>query len=198
MKRSTQIGLTAGGVLLIAGAWSLFGGEDEQLVYADAAECIAGGRLTSDECHLRFAEAEASHVRDARKFATTGECEAEFGQGRCVTRRLDGVPVIVPALAGLALTSALLRSRGTAQPLLPPTRQACPPGSPAPECQPRSSGPGGSVYSGGGSASRSAGPRAYTTTAGQPLVLSGAAPRTTVASQGGFGSIGRAFGSSSS
>ncbi|MDB5511077.1 MAG: hypothetical protein JWR08_560 [Enterovirga sp.] len=197
MKRSTQIGLTAAGVLLAASAWSMLSGEDEKLVYADVGECKNAGQLPPGECEARFADAQAGHVRDAKKFSNTSECEAEYGTGRCETRTVNGVGMVVPALAGMVLARTLFGGGRRAEPLLPPTRQACPPGSQAPECQPasRSSGTSSSSHVSGGSAARS---RAYTTMSGQALVANGGTAHASVASRGGFGSIGHSFGASSS
>lgn len=194
MKRSTQIGLSAGGLLLVASAWSLVGREEEALVYPDVAACRADGALSAAECEQRFAEARVAHLRDARKFTSTSECEAEYGPGRCEGRAWNGATVVVPALAGLVLARSLLSGGGSAEPLLPPTRQACPPGSPREECQPgRSSSSGGS-----GGRGSSTGARAYTRTSGQSLVTTPGTARTSVVSRGGFGGLGHAFGSSSS
>jgi len=193
MKRSTQIGLSAAGLLLVASAWSLLHGEDEQLVYDDAAACRADRKLSDAQCEQRFDEARVAHLRDAKKFGNTWDCEAEYGPGRCQTRAWNGAEVVVPALAGLVVARSLFGG-GVAQPLLPPTRQACPPGSPSAECQPGRSASSGGSGSGG---SRSSGSRAYTTTSGQSFVATGGTTRASVTSRGGFGSTGHSFGSSS-
>ncbi|KPF71866.1 hypothetical protein IP69_05185 [Bosea sp. AAP35] len=204
MKRSTQIGLAAAGVLLVATYWGRSGSPDQSedsLVYNSLAECRAGGRLTSTQCDQRFREASANHLRDAKKFTSTSACETEYGSGSCQSAVWNGAPVIVPALAGFMLARSLAQGGGAAQPLLPPTRQAFPPGSQAPECQQaRSSsggGGGGGGYGGGRSSSR-----AYSTTSGAALVArSGTASgvaTTSTTSRGGFGSTARSYSSSSS
>jgi uncharacterized protein YgiB involved in biofilm formation len=204
MKRSTQIGLAAAGVVLVATIWGS-GRDDaaeESLVYNSLADCRAGGQLTSTQCEQRFNEATANHLRDARKFSSTSACEAEYGAGSCRSAVWNGASVVVPALAGFMLARSLAQGGGAAQPLLPPTREACPPGSAAPECQQArssSSSTGGS-YGGRGSSSSS---RAYSTTSGAALVArSGSSPgvatTTTTTSRGGFGSTARSFSSSSS
>lgn len=204
MKRSTQIGLAAAGVVLVATIWGSGREEstEESLVYNSLADCRAGGQLTSTQCEQRFNEATANHLRDARKFSSTSACEAEYGAGSCRSAVWNGASVVVPALAGFMLARSLAQGGGAAQPLLPPTREACPPGSAAPECQQArssSSSTGGS-YGGRGSSSSS---RAYSTTSGAALVArSGSSPgvatTTTTTSRGGFGSTARSFSSSSS
>ncbi|WP_439493553.1 DUF1190 domain-containing protein [Bosea sp. (in: a-proteobacteria)] len=206
MKRSTQIGLAAAGVLLVATYWGRSGSQqqsEESLVYANLAECRAGGQLTSTQCEQRFNEATANHLRDAKKFTSTSACETEYGSGSCRSAVWNGAQVVVPALAGFMLARSLAQGGGAAQPLLPPTQQACPPGSQAPECQQArssSSGSSGGGYGGRGSSSSA---RAYSTTSGAALVArSGSSPgvatTTTTTSRGGFGSTARSYSSSSS
>lgn len=205
MKRSTQIGLAAAGVVLVATIWGS-GREqatEESLVYNSLADCRAGGQLTSTQCEQRFNEATANHLRDAKKFSSTSACEAEYGSGSCRSAVWNGASVVVPALAGFMLARSLAQGGGAAQPLLPPTREACPPGSAAPECQQArssSSGSSGGGYGGRGSSSSS---RAYSTTSGAAMVArSGSSPgvvtTTSTTSRGGFGSTARSFSSSSS
>ncbi|PZO02613.1 MAG: hypothetical protein DCF30_04930 [Hyphomicrobiales bacterium] len=201
MKRSTQIGLAAAGVVLVATIWANSGDDtqEDSLVYNNLAECRAAGQLSSTQCEQRFNEASANHLRDAKKFTSTSACETEYGAGSCRSAVWNGAQVIVPALAGFMLARSLSQGGGAAQPLLPPTQRACPPGSQAQECQQaRSSSSSGGGYGG----SRSSSSRAYSTTSGAALVarsgtVSGAV-RTTTTSRGGFGSISRSFSSSSS
>lgn len=210
MKRSTQIGLAAAGVVLVATYWSLSGGETEDsLVYSNVAECRAANQLSASQCEQRFNEASANHLRDAKKFTSTASCEQEFGSGGCQSAVWNGAQVVIPALAGIMLARQFMSGGGAAQPLLPPTNSVCPPGtrqpgSGRPECeqQPRSSSSSSSSSGGsyGGSSSRS---RAYTTTSGQAMVArnissTGMASTPSVASRGGFGSTSRSFSSSSS
>jgi uncharacterized protein YgiB involved in biofilm formation len=203
MKRSTQIGLAAAGVLLVATYWGRSGSQDQSedsLVYNTVAECRAGGQLTSTQCDQRFREASANHLRDAKKFTSTSACETEYGSGSCQSAVWNGAQVVVPALAGFMLARSLTQGGGAAQPLLPPTQQACPPGSQAPECQQARSSSSGSGSSYGGRGGSSA--RAYSTTSGAALVArSGSSPgvtTTTTTSRGGFGSTARSYSSSSS
>jgi uncharacterized protein YgiB involved in biofilm formation len=202
MKRSTQIGLAAVGVVLVATIWASSGSdEEESLVYNNLAECRAGGQLSSSQCEQRFNEASANHLRDAKKFTSTSACETEYGSGSCRSAVWNGAQVIVPALAGIMLARSFAQGGGAAQPLLPPTQQACPPGSPAQECQQArsSSSSSGGGYGGRSSSSSS---RAYSTTSGAALVarsgtVSGVSTTSTT-SRGGFGSTSRSYSSSSS
>ena len=207
MKRSTQIGLAAAGVVLVATYWSLSGGEtDDSLIYNNLGECRAANQLSASQCEQRFNEASANHMRDAKKFTSSASCEQEFGSGGCQSAVWNGAQVFIPALAGIMLARQFMSGGGAAQPLLPPTSSACPPGtrqpgSGRPECeQPArsSSSSSGGYY--GGSSSRS---RAYTTTSGRAMVArnissTGMASTPSVASRGGFGSTSRSFFSSSS
>lgn len=210
MKRSTQIGLAAAGVVLVASYWSLSGGEtDDSLIYNNVAECRAANQLTASQCEQRFNEASANHLRDAKKFGSTAACEQEYGSGGCQSAVWNGAQVAIPALAGIMLARQFMSGGGAAQPLLPPTSAACPPGtrqpgSGRPECeQPARSASSSSSSSGGyygGSSSRS---RAYTTTSGQAMVArnissTGMASTPSVASRGGFGSSSRSYSSHSS
>jgi len=210
MKRSTQIGLAAVGVVLVASYWSLSGGEtDDSLIYSNVAECRAGNQLSASQCEQRFNEAAANHLREARKFGSTAACEQEYGSGGCQSAVWNGAQGAFPALAGIMRARQLRAGGGAAQPLLPPTSPACPPGtrqpgSGRPECeQPARSASSSSSSSGGyygGSSSRS---RAYTTTSGQAMVArnissTGMASTPSVASRGGFGSSSRSYSSSSS
>ncbi|WP_332696713.1 DUF1190 domain-containing protein [Bosea sp. (in: a-proteobacteria)] len=208
MKRSTQIGLAAAGVVLVASYWSLSGGEtDDSLIYNNVAECRAAGQLSASQCEQRFNEASANHLRDAKKFTSTAACEQEYGSSGCQSATWNNAQVAIPALAGIMLARQFMQGGGAAQPLLPPTSAACPPGtrqpgSGRPECeQPaRTSSSSGSSGYYGGSSSRS---RAYTTTSGQAMVArnissTGMASTPSVASRGGFGSSSRSYSSSSS
>jgi uncharacterized protein YgiB involved in biofilm formation len=207
MKRSTQIGLAAVGVVLVASLWPRSDdSSEENLVYNSLADCRAAGQLSSTQCEQRFNEASANHVRDAKKFTSASQCEAEYGSGGCQSAVWNGAQVIVPALAGIMLARSFAQGGGAAQPLLPPTNQACPPGSQAEGCQQArssSSGGGGSGGSSGYRHSSSSSSRAYSTTSGATVVARagsapGSATATSVSSRGGFGSTSRSFSSSSS
>ncbi|AZO77187.1 MULTISPECIES: DUF1190 domain-containing protein [unclassified Bosea (in: a-proteobacteria)] len=209
MKRSTQIGLAAAGVVLVATYWSLSGGEtDDSLVYNNVAECRAANQLSASQCEQRFNEASANHLRDAKKFTTSASCEQEFGASGCQSATWNNAQVFIPALAGIMLARQFMSGGGAAQPLLPPTSSACPPGtrqpgSGRPECEQPTRTSSSSSSSGGYYGSSSSRSRAYTTTSGQAMVArnissTGMASTPSVASRGGFGSTSRSFSSSSS
>ncbi|MDO9441014.1 MAG: DUF1190 domain-containing protein [Beijerinckiaceae bacterium] len=187
MKRSTQIGLGAVGLILVASAWPE--SRNDNLVYNDAAACRADGKLTPEQCAQRFQEARAAHARDSQKYGSQGACEAEFGPGKCAATppaasQTSGGHLWAPALVGFMVGRGLMAST-SGQPLLPPTRETCPPGNASPECQPARSRSGG-----GGSW--------YSTTSGRPVATRGdGTAAATVASRGGFGSLGRGFSSGS-
>lgn len=206
MKRSTQIGLAAVGVVLVASFWPRSEEPEESLVYNSLADCRAAGQLSSTQCEQRFNEASANHLRDAKKFTSTSQCETEYGSGGCQSAVWNGAQVVIPALAGIMLARSFAQGGGAAQPLLPPTQQACPPGSQAEGCQQARSSSSSSGGSSGGSSSRSSGSsssRAYSTTSGAAVVARagsspGSATTTSVSSRGGFGSTSRSYSSSSS
>lgn len=202
MKRSSQIGLAAAGVLLVATVWSMTGDESEEnLVYNNLSDCRASGQLSAQQCETAFAEATATQLKDAPKFRNQNECEAQYGANGCSSASIGGAQYFIPALAGFMLARGL----AGAQPLLPPTTAACPPGSPLPECQQARSGSSSSGSSGGSSSSSSSRSRAYSTTSGRGVTAafatgarSGSAATTSVSSRGGFGSIARSYSSHSS
>lgn len=203
MKRSTQIGLAAAGVLMVATVWSLTGEDaEENLVYNSLSECQAGGQLSMQQCETAFSEATAARLKDAPKYRSQSECEAQYGANGCSTANVGGAQFFIPALAGFMLARGL--SGAQAQPLLPPTTAACPPGSPQPECQQARSS-SASSSSGGGGGSGSSRSRAYSTTNGRGLTAafaggarSASVASTSTSSRGGFGSFARSFSSSSS
>lgn len=205
MKRSTQIGLAAVGVVLVASFWPRGEETEESFVYNSVADCRAAGQLGASQCEQRFNEASANHLRDAKKFSSTSQCETEYGAGGCQSAVWNGAQVVIPALAGIMLARQFAQGGGAAQPLLPPTSQTCPPGSQQPECQQARSSSSSSGGSGGSSGSRSSSSssRAYSTTSGGAVIAragttSGSATATSVSSRGGFGSTSRSYSSSSS
>lgn len=203
MKRSTQIGLAAAGVLMVATVWSLTGEDaEDSLVYNSLSDCQAGGQLSVQQCETAFSEAAAARLKDAPKYRSQGECEAQYGANGCSTANIGGAQFFIPALAGFMLARGL--SGAQAQPLLPPTTAACPPGSSQPECQ-QARGSSSSSSSGGGGGSGSSRSRAYSTTSGRGLTAafaggarSASVATTSTSSRGGFGSIARSFSSHSS
>lgn len=199
MKRSTQIGLAAVGVVMVAALWPRSEDDTDNLVYTSLADCQAGGRLSIQQCETAFSEASAARLRDAPKFQSQSECETQYGANGCSSASIGGAQYFLPALAGFML-GRNLAGRGPAQtqPLLPPTRAACPPGSTTPECQQArssSSSSGGGGYSSGRS-------RAYSTPGGRNFNAVSNPPSTmgspSTASRGGFGSIARSFSSRAS
>ncbi|MDX3809390.1 DUF1190 domain-containing protein [Bosea thiooxidans] len=200
MKRSTQIGLAAVGVVLVASIWSR-SDEDSQenLVYNNLSDCRAGGQLSAQQCETAFSEATAARLKDAPKYNAQNECEAQYGANGCSTATINGVQYFIPALAGFMLARGLAGAQ--AQPLLPPTAAACPPNSPLPECQ-QARAAASSSSSSSSSGGRS---RAYSTTTGRGFTAAfasgsrgGTVTTTRVSSRGGFGSTARSYSSHSS
>lgn len=204
MKRSSQIGLGAAGLLLVATVWSMTSEDpQENLVYNSLSDCRAAGQLTAQQCETAFSEATAARLKDAPKFQSQAGCEVQYGANGCSSATIGGAQYFIPALAGFMLARGL-SGGAQAQPLMPPTTSACPPGSTQPECQQARSSSGSSGGGGGsyGSSSRS---RAYSTTSGSNVTAAfaggsrgGSVSTTSVSSRGGFGSTARSFSSHSS
>ncbi|PZU90829.1 MAG: hypothetical protein DI527_13525 [Chelatococcus sp.] len=198
MKRSTQIALAAAGVVLVASFWP--GGEEdrEDLVYNGLDECRKDGRLSAQQCETAFSEATAARLRDAPKFASQRECEAQYGASGCSSASIGGTNYFIPALAGFMLARGL---SGGAQPLMPPTTAACPPGSANPECQQaRAATSSSSSSSSGGSSG--GGARRYSTSGGRSIAAVPTAARAasgvSTTSRGGFGSTAKSYSSHAS
>ncbi|WP_199091254.1 DUF1190 domain-containing protein [Bosea sp. ASV33] len=204
MKRSSQIGLGAAGVLLVATVWSMTSdSQEENLVYDSLSDCRAAGQLTAQQCETAFSEATAARLKDAPKFQSQTACEAQYGANGCGSATIGGAQYFIPALAGFMLARGLSGGQAQAQPLMPPTTSACPPGSTQPECQQARSSSGSS--GGGGSYGSSSHSRAYSTTSGRNVTAAfaggsrgGSVSTTSVSSRGGFGSTARSFSSHSS
>lgn len=204
MKRSTQIGLAAVGVVLVAAIWSSRDGDAKgDVAYGSIEECKADGQVSAQQCETLFGEAAAKRLAEAPKFQNQQSCEAQYGANGCSAARIGGVEYFLPALAGFMLARSLSGGgQPQAAPLLPPTREACPPGSQAQECQQARSSSSGSGGSGGSRGSGSS--RAYSTTSGSALVArsggstSGGVSAPSVSSRGGFGSTSSSYHSSSS
>ena len=206
MKRSSQIGLAAAGVLLVATVWSMTGEDpQENLVYNSLSDCRAAGQVSASQCETAFSEATAARLKDAPKFQSQTACETQYGANGCSSATIGGAKYFLPARAGFMLARGLSGGQAQqAQPLMPPTAATCPPGSTQPECQQArssSSSSSGSSY-GGSSSSRS---RAYSTTSGRSITAAfaagargGSTAATSTSSRGGFGSIARSFSSHSS
>lgn len=197
MKRSTQIGLAAVGVIMVASLWPRSEPESGELVYNNLDECRRHGRLSASECEAAFAQASAARLSQAPKFNSQRECEAQYGGTGCSSARIGGAEYFIPALAGFMLARGVA---GGAQPLLPPTASACPPGSTNPECQQARSG---SSSSGSGGGYSSGGRRAYSTVTGRNFgsvssTSNASSSRVSTTSRGGFGSIARSFSSRAS
>ena len=136
MKRSSQIGLAAAGVLLVATVWSMTGEDpQENLVYNSLSDCRSAGQVSASQCETAFSEASAARLKDAPKFQSQSACEAQYGANGCGSASIGGAQYFIPALAGFMLARGLSGGAAQAQPLMPPTTSACPPGSTQPECQ---------------------------------------------------------------
>jgi uncharacterized protein YgiB involved in biofilm formation len=205
MKRSTQIGLAAAGVVMVATVWSLSGDDPkEDLVFNSIEDCRSNGALGAQACETAYAIASDKRLREAPRYADNAACEAVYGPGSCSAATIDGRTHILPALAGFMLARNLAgRGYQPAAPLLPPTLAACPPaarraGSGRPECEPPSSAAAATTATRYGSSGGGLRWRSYSTTSGGSIAASPTVSRRatqTATSRGGFGSTSRSYSS---
>lgn len=120
----------------------------------DLGACSA--QFDAQTCIVGQSTARAAHERDAPKFTTREQCEAESG-GACATAS-NGSGMFLPAMAGFLMGRALSGGGVTSQPLMYGRDPNCPPNSSPQNCA-RSGSGGGSrfVYVPNGGAYGSAG-----------------------------------------
>ena len=90
-------------------------------IYDSVAQCEQDPANTADQCESSFEEARSQHASVAPKYATTEDCQADFGTGKCEVapyRTSSGGSVFMPLMAGYMMGS-ILGGRGSSmsQPL---------------------------------------------------------------------------------
>ncbi|GMV31054.1 MAG: hypothetical protein AMXMBFR59_31790 [Rhodanobacteraceae bacterium] len=101
MKRSPTVRLLLMGaapVLLTACE-----AQEEAVLYKDVAECVAGARLTEDQCKAAFDHAKSEHERVAPRYTSQATCETDFGAGKCTSVNQGAGVQFIPLMAAYAL-----------------------------------------------------------------------------------------------
>jgi uncharacterized protein YgiB involved in biofilm formation len=106
VKRSRSIELALmGTVPLIFAAGCDHASGQTALLYQDMQQCIQDGKVSADVCQKGYEQALAAE-RDAPRYGTLADCEAEYGWGRCHAPS-GGGNWFVPAAAGFLIARAL-------------------------------------------------------------------------------------------
>lgn len=108
MKRSIGIALVVGAGLVVAAR--LADRREEVMGFTTPEECRTSGAVAAGTCDEAFAQARAAQEREAPRFASIADCEAEFGAGRCqpgsnVAPSMSNS--FVPLMAGVMIGRAL-------------------------------------------------------------------------------------------
>jgi uncharacterized protein YgiB involved in biofilm formation len=101
MKRSQAVRLLLMGsapVLLVA-----CDAQEEAVLYKDVTECVAGARLTEDQCKAAFDHAKGEHERVAPRYTAQATCETDFGTGKCQAINHGAGIQYIPLMAAYAL-----------------------------------------------------------------------------------------------
>lgn len=94
-----------------------------------SVEACTTETMNPSMCRQAFEEAQAQAAAVAPRYATTAECEAEFGEGNCETRQHAGGSFVGPMMAGFVLSQMLNGRGGAMAPGAAPA--AAPTGTPA-------------------------------------------------------------------
>lgn len=86
-------------------------GQQDAVLYADAKECAAAGRLSAEQCEGAFAVARGEHERIAPHYLSREDCIRDYGIDQCTTAR-DGSGAFIPFMGGMLLGQALGGGRG--------------------------------------------------------------------------------------
>ncbi|MBK17499.1 MAG: hypothetical protein CMM52_01490 [Rhodospirillaceae bacterium] len=177
MKNLTSISVVA---LVAAGALWFTTREEpktDAAVYESLQQCLADVNMVRSDCEKNYAAAKQQHASVAPKFATQRECEEEFGAARCEKApqtTSTGSSMFMPLMMGYMMGSVIGgRGYGNGQPLY---RTRANPGT-----------------------FRTADNKSAGRTVGRTKVAKSSTTRPTAKSstrsRGGFGSLGRRFGS---
>lgn len=101
MKRSPTVRLLLMGaapVLLTACE-----AQEEAVLYKDVTECVAGARLTEDQCKAAFDHAKSEHERVAPRYTSQSDCETDFGAAKCQAVNQGAGIQYIPLMAAYAL-----------------------------------------------------------------------------------------------
>ncbi len=110
MKRSRSIELALMGtvpLLLAACDQPSAAQQQSALLYQSLQQCISAGQVSVDICEKAYADAVQAQYRNAPRFASLADCEAQYGYDQChPVARADG-HWFMPALAGFLVGRAL-------------------------------------------------------------------------------------------
>ncbi|SIS51129.1 DUF1190 domain-containing protein [Phaeovulum vinaykumarii] len=124
-KRSTSVSL----FLVGAAAFALAGCREDSVdaqAFPDLQSCLdaagAGSLFSTEDCRQGFAAAETLNAETAPRYDSQEVCEAQYGEGNCVTEAQatggGSGGIFMPLLAGFLLGNMLGGGRGIgAQPL---------------------------------------------------------------------------------
>ncbi|HTV50825.1 MAG TPA: DUF1190 domain-containing protein [Steroidobacteraceae bacterium] len=109
MKRSRSIELALMGSvpLLLAACDPPAAEQQSALLYQNLQQCVSAGQVSADVCAKAYADAVQAQVRDAPRFDSRGECEAQFGYDQCHSVTSSSGHWFMPALAGFLVGRAL-------------------------------------------------------------------------------------------
>ncbi|MFT5172150.1 MAG: hypothetical protein ACI8W7_000314 [Gammaproteobacteria bacterium] len=86
---------------------SACGSQEEVAVVSSVAECSANTKLSRADCESAYKKAQAEAARTGPKYASSRNCEAEFGRGQC---RQQSGGVFMPLMAGFMVGQLLSNS----------------------------------------------------------------------------------------
>jgi uncharacterized protein YgiB involved in biofilm formation len=84
--------------------------EVDASIYENIGQCKRDPLNTSDQCESSFKEAVSQHAAAAPKYATTEDCQADFGAGKCEVssyKTSNGGSVFMPLMMGYMMGSML-------------------------------------------------------------------------------------------
>lgn len=77
--------------------------QEEAVLYKDVTECVAGARLTEDQCKAAFDHAKSEHERVAPRYSNVNDCQTDFGSDKCVQINHGAGIQWIPVMAAYAL-----------------------------------------------------------------------------------------------
>jgi uncharacterized protein YgiB involved in biofilm formation len=88
-------------------------GEEKQdaTIYTNADECAAANPSLAEQCKSAYQDALAEAQRTGPKYASSNDCEAEFGANQCHVVRQESGSFFMPFMAGYMLSN-LMSPRG--------------------------------------------------------------------------------------
>ena len=110
MKRSRSIELAVMGTmpLLLAACDQPSPAQQQSTVlYQSLQQCVAAGQVSADTCAKAYADAVQEQYRNAPRFGSLEQCEAQFGYDQCHPVVSSSGHWFMPALAGFLVGRAL-------------------------------------------------------------------------------------------